>query len=185
MDLTLYRINKDYEEKILDQYSASELLISLIENSDNEEFRAECVKFLSKIGFNDQKIFKFLENLLISDTSESVRIAAFKAIKKNFLLKAVKPIVWLIENEKSLLLIPLIEALAEIDCLKCKKVLINKIKEFSREKLKISLKNADLERINLEKLKEIFFNHLFNKSLDALYFHRHKIPLAFDFYDFE
>ncbi len=182
---TPYTIYKDYEEKILDQHSASELLISLIENSDSEELRVECVKILCKIGFKSHKIFKFLENLLISDINESIRRTAFKGIKKNFLLKALKPIMWSIENEKTLLLIPLIEVLAEIDCLKCKRILIDKIKKFDEEYLRISLDNADLEKINIDKLKETFFNYLFTNSLNALYFHRHKIPLAFDFYDFE
>ena len=49
MEQTPKKIYKDFQNKNIDKYSAVEILISIIENSDNEDERIECVENLKKI----------------------------------------------------------------------------------------------------------------------------------------
>ena len=76
MVITPTKIYEDFRNKILDKHSAVDILISLIENSKNNNIRTESVGFIEKIGYNHDKIFRLFENLLISDSNKEVRIAA-------------------------------------------------------------------------------------------------------------
>ena len=180
MYLTPESIYSDYRNKALDKYSASALLISIIENSKNEVLRVKCIEFIQRIGDTDQKVFTLLENFLISDSYESIRIAAFEAIKTNFALKAINPVKYAINKEKDQFLINLIEFLGEIDPFLCREAIINRIKKLEIDFYQNPLNNIKIEKLNLKKLKSILFNHLFFTSLENLYFHRRKIPFAVD-----
>ena len=81
MHLAPESIYKDYRNKALDKRSASDLLISIIENSNDELLRVKCMELIQRIGDTDPKVFTLLESLLISDLNESIRISAFEAIK--------------------------------------------------------------------------------------------------------
>ncbi len=102
MLLTPNKIYEDFRNNNLDKTTASKLLISLIDNSKNDVIRVNCVEIIEKIGHKDQKIFKFLENLLISYANKQVRLAAINVIKSNFLNKALPPMIWAIQNESSI-----------------------------------------------------------------------------------
>ena len=51
----------------LDKSSASEQLISILENTSEVDVRVDCIKFLKKMRISDEKCFKLFENILISD----------------------------------------------------------------------------------------------------------------------
>ena len=176
------QIFKEFQENKLSTQSACDLLIFLIESNNNEDLRLKSLKTLTKIEVNPHKIFSFLENLLISDSNQLLRLEAFNIIKNKFKVKALKPILYSINNEEDLFLINLIEFLSEINQKKCKEIIV-KILIKKEENLKSE--KDDLKNLNLTQLKKIFLNYLFNKSVDALYFHRHKIPIAFDFFEIE
>ena len=79
-------IFKSYKENKLDRSKASELLISVIENTfekDNQT-RISSVKFLGLIGSKEENVYFFLENLLISDLNEIVRGNAASIIIRHF-----------------------------------------------------------------------------------------------------
>ena len=176
-----------YKGKALDKISASEFLISIIENSEDEEFRVSCVEILQEIELKNQRMFKFLENLLISDSSESVRCAALKALSTNFADKAREPIKHAINNENGSSLIDLINFLAKIDRILCKKILIDKIIKIYEKENKESLNDLKLETLNFEELRDIIFNYILNNACNALCFHRWNkaSPLAIDPYYLE
>ena len=44
MELTPDKIYKDFLKNNLNKHSASKLLLSLIENSDNDKIRVDCIK---------------------------------------------------------------------------------------------------------------------------------------------
>jgi len=179
--LTPKEIYIEFENKIIDKRSASEGLINLVENSKDEDLREESIQYIKKIGLKNQSTFEFLENLFISDVSENIRFAAFKAIKKNFEEKAIKPALYAIFKEKGLLLIPIIEFLIDnFNPFLCKDVLIQKIKILNREFLIDDLNFMKLENLHLLRLKNIIYDYLLKNSLENLYFHRRKIPFAAD-----
>ena len=138
-------------------------------------------EYIMKIGLKNQNIFNFLENLFVCDVNENIRIAAFKAIKKNFEEKAIEPALYAIFKEKGLILIPVIDFLIEnFNPFSCKNVLIQKIKNLDNKILKCDLNLMNLENLNLFRLKNIIYDYLLRNSLENLYFHRRKIPFAVD-----
>jgi Leucine-rich repeat (LRR) protein len=96
-------IFEGFKENNLDKSKASELLISVIENplEADSRTRISSVKFLGLIGSKEQKVYFFLENLLISDLNEIVRGNAASIIIRNFPDYALKPIKWALKNEQS------------------------------------------------------------------------------------
>ena len=68
----------------LTKIAATELLISLLEESDNDEIRAKCISAFSKLASKNQKIFRIIENCLVSDKSALVRRAATKVLVRDF-----------------------------------------------------------------------------------------------------
>ena len=180
--LTPREIYCEFQNKIIDKRSASEVLINLVENSQDENLREESINYIKKIGLKNQSIFEFLENLFISDLNEHIRNAAFNAIKNNFKEKAIKPALFAIFKEKGfLVLIQVIEFL--IDNFKpfsCRAVLIQKIKKLDYKFSTYELNLMNLENLNLIQLKNIIYDYLLSNSLENLYFHRRKIPFAVD-----
>ena len=85
-------INKD---------TAVEMLLSLIEASDSVEIRIECIEVFGKIANKSLKVFKILENYLLSDESPLVRAAAANAIINNYSKIHFNSLLWTIEHDNS------------------------------------------------------------------------------------
>jgi len=100
MILTPEKICEEFENNNLDKHTAFDLLISLIENSENENDRVKSIESLEKIGIFNGKTFNILENALISDSNGNIRNAAAKVIEKKFSNeKALVPLKWAIKHE--------------------------------------------------------------------------------------
>ena len=99
MVLNPNKIFEDYKSNNIDRQSAIKSFISLIENSDNDETRVECLRNFEKIGIKGEEIFKFLENLLISDSCNDVRTVTAELIQNNFIEKALPVMKWAITYE--------------------------------------------------------------------------------------
>ncbi|MFX1444507.1 MAG: leucine-rich repeat domain-containing protein [Promethearchaeota archaeon] len=95
----------DMKNGNISKAEASELLISLIENSEDIDFRIKCLKNLAKIDFNMKETFKVLEDCLISDENLSIRATAADILIKEFLNEARVALDWTIENEESVLVL--------------------------------------------------------------------------------
>jgi len=89
MELTPEKILADFNDKKIDKNTAVELLTSLIDNTDYEDTRIECIENIKKIGVNNDKFFHYMENLLISDLNAKVRCAAANYIKDFFRNKSL------------------------------------------------------------------------------------------------
>ena len=81
MKLTPEKIHKQYQKKILNKFSASKLLFSLIETSESEKIRVESMQKLGELELNDNETYVFLENLFISDSNDIVRNTAANILK--------------------------------------------------------------------------------------------------------
>jgi len=174
-DLSLGKINKD---------NAIKVLITLIENSENERIRISAIKVLGKIKLKTNLIFDVLEGVFISDSSEKIRMSAFEVLKKSFPIKSLKPISHAIQSEYGDFLVSLVVYLEEnMENSLARNILIRKIKTFDQNYLNFILMGSKLESLDFINLKNIILNYLLCLSYNALYFHRHKIPLALDFYD--
>ncbi len=170
MPLTPNAIFEDLKNKDLDKPSAIELLLTLIDNAEKPETRIESIKILEEIGTADQKTFKFLEHLLISDTNENVRNLTCKVLKNLYLDKALAPISWAFEHETSLkCLITIISTLAEINPHKSKSILIDKINIFHQKKSVYNLnrlfEKKDIKDLSNSELANILINYYIISSL--------------------
>ena len=99
--LTPEKIQKDVSTGDLGKENAVELLLSLIEGSDNIQIRVESINALEKINLQSERIFKILENYLISDENAVVRASVAKYIINNFSEDGLSALKWVIQHERS------------------------------------------------------------------------------------
>ena len=90
-------LNKEIEKK-----DALKLFESLINNNDNEETRYTALEFIGKIALDEKKTFEVIESCLISDESPLVRFEAAKILIQTFPEREIEPLLWAIQNEKSI-----------------------------------------------------------------------------------
>ncbi|MFX0041649.1 MAG: hypothetical protein ACFE8L_01940 [Candidatus Hodarchaeota archaeon] len=102
---TLKKINHDFKNKKLTLEGTTSLLASLIEGSDNPNFRAECIKEFGRIVPKDNSTFKILENCLISDESPHVRSTAAEILFLKFPKLSLIPLKFILHNDKSILVL--------------------------------------------------------------------------------
>ncbi|MFX1385634.1 MAG: leucine-rich repeat domain-containing protein [Promethearchaeota archaeon] len=172
MPLTPQSIYQDLKKKDLDYTTALELLITLIENTDNVDIRLESIKILEKIQAKEEKVFKLLENLLISDSNKNIRNMAAYLMQTFFLDNALEPMKWALEHEKELdCLITIILTLLKINDIKSKSILIEKINSFYNQENKYNLKdlfiNKKARSFDTQDLADILINYYFIRTLKA------------------
>lgn len=78
-----------------------EILLSIIEKSDNNSVRLESLTILSSLNTQDQNVFKILENCVISDESVEIRIISAKIILEHFPQLGIKCLEWALLNDNS------------------------------------------------------------------------------------
>ncbi len=78
-----------------------EFLISIIEKSDTTSARLESLKILYRLKTQDQIVFKTLENCIISDENEEIRIISAKNVLENYSRIGEKCLEWALLNDKS------------------------------------------------------------------------------------
>ncbi|MFW9941984.1 MAG: leucine-rich repeat domain-containing protein [Candidatus Thorarchaeota archaeon] len=179
MQLTPRAIYENFRNNNIDENKIIDALISLIENVDDIEIRDDCIEILNKLDFKNRKLFKILENILISDENENLRYIAAKIIKSKFKKKALIPFLWAVQHESSYnCLIIMIKTLEELHDDRINTTLIKEIKKAG---LKIDSKALDpfLERSSIgetasHKLGEILINYttlkFIKKKFDKLEF---------------
>ena len=175
MEQSPKKIYENFLDNNLDKHTAIDLLISIIENSDDDIERIKCVENLKKMGEKNDKIYKIFENLLLADTNEQVRNTAIEAIRERFLYKALAPMKWVIEYESNYYcILNIVKTLVKINDLESKSILINEIQKISKIKyldkvkridnkkfkksLKYLLKSKKIESNSQNKLADIIIN---------------------------
>jgi len=125
----------EVKNSILSKIEATEMLISLFEGSDNENIRLNSLKAFQEIDFKSTKIFKLLENCLISDENQIVRSVAAKLLMHDYIKEGVNSLTWAIQHDKSPIVIKtFIDVLREIEnneFLLLKEKSLNWLKDFA------------------------------------------------------
>ncbi|MFX1390665.1 MAG: leucine-rich repeat domain-containing protein [Promethearchaeota archaeon] len=170
MPLTPKAVYEDLRNKDLDHTSAIEILTTLIENTDNIDTRLESLNILDKIQAKGGRIFKLLENLLISDSHKDIRNMAALLLKKFFIERALKPMKWAFDHEKELeCLITIISTLSEINNMESKSILVNKLYYLYNQENKYNLiyldKSKAIESLKKHEIAELLINYYFIFSL--------------------
>jgi len=173
------KINKD---------AAIELLISYIENSKKENERVISIEILSNFSLKDERHYRFLEGLLISDSNIDIQCYAARIIIINFLEKGLDSIYWLIKQNIPPSLIALIlNKLLEVKEELVRSIILEELKGISNGKVVVEKKefeshyealNIDytqtlreivIEELNTRILVEIFLNYWVLKFIGFYY----------------
>jgi len=101
-------IYQNFINRKINRFEAIKLLNSLIENSNDLDLRVESINLLNKIDNKNYKIFKILENYLISDESDKVRSSAAESMIRNYLEYGYESLKWSILHDKSSLVLRII-----------------------------------------------------------------------------
>ncbi len=161
MDVNPQTILKDYNKKRIDKSTAIGLLISSIENYDEEEFRLEAISILNALKIKTKTLFEFFESLILSDSSDLIRNAAAKYISANFLEISFPVFQWVIQNETSYYcLITVINSLVKIHTSESKSILFEHIRNI-----------RNIKSLNVDKG---YGNRRYRKALKS-YFKRNTI----------
>jgi len=99
---TIEELYNNVKEKKISKIEASKILESLINDSDNEYVRTRAIDIIRDLSIRNEKVFKLLEKSIISDESPLVRYAAASTLILNFNETAKEPLIWAIQNEKSI-----------------------------------------------------------------------------------
>lgn len=90
----------------LTKTAATELLISLLEESNDDKIRAKSIDAFSKLGLKTQKIYRIIENCLVSDKSALVRKTATRVLVQDFPNKDNYLVLkWAINHENSVIVV--------------------------------------------------------------------------------
>ena len=182
MELNPQTIFEEYCNNNLDKSSATNLLISIIENYEGDIIRADSINILGKINLKDESLFNFFENLLLSDSSEIVRNASANYIGKNYLNNTLTLFKWAIQHETSYhCLITVIKYLVKMNSRDSKLILIEQLKKIKKiqflsidknfenkkykKSLKALLKTNRIKNFTITQIAEILINYLTIKHL--------------------
>ena len=114
--LTPEKICNDFFNGSMSKNEAEELLVSLVENSEDMNIRIGCIDAFEQIGIINERVFDILEICLISDENPLIRAAAAKSFLLLFPKKGFRPLKWSIQNEQSaFVIIPLFDLLETLD----------------------------------------------------------------------
>ena len=150
--ITPKSIYADFASNSIDKASAVDLLIDLIEHSEDIDVRLECIEILSIIDSNSQKLFNFLENIFISDSHYRCRTLAGKILSNLFKDKVLTPMEHALQHERALsCIITILSTLGEIESNESKAILTKKIKEIDETRVAKYLESLFEER-NFEEL---------------------------------
>ncbi|MFX1522910.1 MAG: leucine-rich repeat domain-containing protein [Promethearchaeota archaeon] len=101
MELKPSKVYENYRNRSLDELSIINLLITLIDNNEEDFIRKECIDVLNKIDCNDEEVFRILENIILSEGNEDLRSSAARVIGNKFLKRALNPFLWVLQYETS------------------------------------------------------------------------------------
>ncbi|MFX1530331.1 MAG: leucine-rich repeat domain-containing protein [Promethearchaeota archaeon] len=165
MALNPKKIYEDLEKGEIDKLTAVDSLIYLIGNNDLLELRQECLETLLKIGAKDDKVFSVLEDLLVSDPYLEIRELSAQCLKILFQEKALTPLDWALDHEISWqTLFSIVSIIQELDDVKAKSILFDKIKRIDDLKfiksLRTLLKTEEIQNLEIKNLVEIIKNYI-------------------------
>lgn len=106
--LTPKAILTDVSSRKMNKSLAIDLLLSLIEKSNDLVLREACINALHKLGIpkeNMEKVYKIIESVLLSDENQFVRNSATVLISDHLLKYGADALIWTIQHDSSPLVI--------------------------------------------------------------------------------
>lgn len=180
-----------FQEGNLSKKLACEFFYNLIQNSKSEMERLESLQLLEKLEFNKNKMYKLLENLLVSESSNSIRNHVIQLLNKKFLKKSNSLFAWKVKHERDLICyVNILKSLSALNTEKSKEIIIeelNKIRNLNyvdkrklyptksfQKSLQNLLKGRKIQELPINRIKEIIINfktisEILDKYLDVFF----------------
>lgn len=95
------QVFKSFSKKRISKEETLNLLIAILEKSETPKFRIDSLSIIGKIGYNNERVFKILENSLTSDEIQEIRILSSEIILNQYIHEGLDTLIWAIMNEKS------------------------------------------------------------------------------------
>jgi Leucine-rich repeat (LRR) protein len=170
MLLSPKQIYDNLQKKRFNQLDALNLLISILEEIDDDYTCHECLEIISKVNTKNERLFKILENILISHQNENLRYHASKLLKSKFHEKVLSPFIWAINHENSYnFLFLLLNSLKDIQKDDLNSLLHDEVKKIEmrefRESLNPLILNETYKEHSVQSLVEVLINHITISSL--------------------
>lgn len=163
METSPSKILENFHNKQMNREGALEKILYIIENSENVEYRVKSIEILKYLNPKGELVFPLLENLILSDSNESIRMHATEAIRELYIERAFPLMQWAYQHEKSLAcLISIIKTIGKMEN-KSSRLFLHKILEDiknPRFRKDIALISNDIDEINTNKLAKIIINYL-------------------------
>ncbi|MHA1104674.1 MAG: hypothetical protein ACTSPN_03010 [Promethearchaeota archaeon] len=168
MAFTPSKIFEQYLQNLLDKRTTTELLTTIIDNSDEESLRVSALIYFAELGLNDS-FFEILEQLVISDSNQMIRLFAIDMIRENFLYKAFPLINWAIQHENAYpCQVSLIKTLKEIQEDDVKHSLIKYLYQLSNESNLMKIGESYSKHKYKKVIKQLLMNDLLNLTQNQL-----------------
>jgi hypothetical protein len=87
-NITPSKLSELYKEKKINKSEFLQRIVTIYEFSDSEKVRIDCLNSLDTVNISDEKLFKFLEEIIISEINLEIRINAMTIILNKFPEKA-------------------------------------------------------------------------------------------------
>ncbi|MFX1379790.1 MAG: HEAT repeat domain-containing protein, partial [Promethearchaeota archaeon] len=114
MELIPRKIYENFISEKIGKIETVNLLLTLIENIDDDVIRNDCIDTINKLDFINVDVFKILEDILISEQNQRLRYSAAQVLKQKFIKKCLDPFIWTLQHETSYdVLITVIKSLKE------------------------------------------------------------------------
>ncbi|MFX0049017.1 MAG: hypothetical protein ACFE8G_12735 [Candidatus Hermodarchaeota archaeon] len=99
--LNPYTIYRKILQNEITNIEGIEYLISIIEKSDNTSARLQSLEILYKLKTHNNIVFKLLEDCIISDENEEIRIISAQIILESYLQDGKECLQWALLNDES------------------------------------------------------------------------------------
>lgn len=183
-------IYHDFSNNNISPAYAARLLVSLVEQGENETIRLVSLKFLKKMGKQAKISFKFLENLYVSESNHDIRLCALKIVRDRFSQDALSLIKWAFQHETNIpclmILVDIVQLIGddiakvflnqEIKKIRKTKLISGKnmmFRNLFKNQLKIILKSQSVKECSTEELADIYLNYRAICSLKKRFFSVH------------
>lgn len=185
-DFKIDKLILDFKKKEISKKEAIEILLSLIESSDDVNTRLESINFLIELDYKSKRVFEILEACLVSDENALIRGIVARLMLNKFPKICFNTIKWVIHYDRSVLVLKCIKDYVMNKENEYSQYLSKILSEFLAEKYGVIVKEAffllDLEYIKDKNLEIGFFKPLIKKeriiSLDLAGLQINKIPYS-------
>lgn len=100
-DISPSKLNELFKDKKINKREFYQRLIIIYDFSDSEKIRLDCLNAINSVRIKNENMFKFLEEIVVSEPNTSLRFTAITIILNNFPEKGFNLIKYLISNNES------------------------------------------------------------------------------------